>query len=549
MRHIRRPLTFAGCMALGAGILAAQPPWWMDNVVKIEARGKSGAGVVLTAAGNEIFILTAWHVIDGASSATVTFHNAPLSPHTVALDPQRLHVRKDYDIAAFPAPSPDGSGAPFRPLVTRPLQNDDRSRTVSLTGFPGADQDWKPVINVNTITSISDPAKPYCFSFTKISLGGGFSGSPVVDQGDNFLGLMIETGAEAYAVKAGEILDAFATMNPNLILRPNETPPTPSMEPAHRAIIAGLDFHCVLVDGDMYCWGNNMGRWIGGNPYRSNTPWKISLPRKAHAASTTLAHICALLVNGDVLCWGYNDDGRVDGEKSEPVALPRRVSLPEPAVGVSAGRFHTCALGKSGKIYCWGSNGSGNIGAGSTDDAIHKPQLVQLPGPATQVAAGGTQSCALSNRQIYCWGETPEGKFPSPKQLASGFEFRSISAGYKSVCGITTDSATLCLAGGSGDSGPASAFREIRVSDYPEGVAVCGWGEAGTVECWDPTRGTKAKLGKYADIAPKYITCAINEDADVDCWAAYTLLFRGESTAPGRLEEEPWKAAKVPAGR
>src|SRR5262249_46592855 len=152
MKAIRLIHLAAASVTLAA-VTYAQPPWWTDNVVKIQASGKSGAGLIISINETEVLLLTAWHVIDQAQTATVSFRDNPLSPIQVTLDISRIRVNTKYDIAAFPIPKPRGSLGQLRPLFVRALQANDAGKAISLVGFPGGSQDWKPVINGNTITS------------------------------------------------------------------------------------------------------------------------------------------------------------------------------------------------------------------------------------------------------------------------------------------------------------------------------------------------------------------------------------------------------------
>jgi hypothetical protein len=310
------------------------------------------------------------------------------------------------------------------------------------------------------------------------------------------------------------------------------------LDPSKRGIAGGMDFQCAIIVGSVYCSGADYRRIVAGNALRPKAAWKVPLPRAAHSISANFAHTCALLVDSKIACWGFNSSGQVNGDPTETVQLAATVDLGEPAVQVSAGGFHSCALGQSGKVYCWGGNKRGQQGLGLQDDSTHKPSSVKLPGPASFISAGHSQTCALVSKKAFCWGETAEGVSPSPKQIADAFEFNDISSGYKLFCGITSPEAgqqptTLCTPSG-GDLGSTVFLDRIHAGER----LVCGLDGKGAAKCWDPTWSAAKPVelgGKYIDIAFSLDSsiCAIDDNADVDCWI-HDRVARGEPPAPFR---------------
>ena len=84
---------------------------------------------------------------------------------------------------------------------------------------------------------------------------------------------------------------------------------------------------------------------------------------------------------------------------------------------LTTGDVHSCVLNEaSGEIVCWGGNFSGQLGYANTapvgDDEFPLNQPAVNTGiVALQVAAGGTQSCALGNAgTVRCWGSGGSGQ-------------------------------------------------------------------------------------------------------------------------------------------
>jgi hypothetical protein len=305
----------------------------------------------------------------------------------------------------------------------------------------------------------------------------------------------------------------------------------------------------VLVDGDMYCWGNLI-RYdppaAGLLAKQSDGPsfHKILLPNKVNSIAVGLNHACALLVTGRIMCLGFSDDGQVDGFVHEFSEIPRPVSLDEAAVQVSAGQAHSCALLKNGKVYCWGSNKHGELGRGSIDGVPHTPGLARLSS-VTHVNAGGTQTCAVSAKKAFCWGSKDENEpVLEPKEIWPGSEWSEVSASSHGVCGVLT-TGSVCLVAKEEITG--SRYLRLRVGDYKSSSFACGLQKDGVAECWgmhdlDWDHVKYPLPGVFADVLAGPSVYAITPDADVYYWE----LFSWQKGLPGEKWKVPWNSA---AGR
>jgi hypothetical protein len=80
-----------------------------------------------------------------------------------------------------------------------------------------------------------------------------------------------------------------------------------------------------------------------------------------------------------------------------------QVSRDEPVIDVEVGASHRCELREPGLVRCQGNNNFGQLGAG--DSGLHRGAVdVELPGPTSGLATSETQTCALVDDAVYCWG-------------------------------------------------------------------------------------------------------------------------------------------------
>jgi hypothetical protein len=84
--------------------------------------------------------------------------------------------------------------------------------------------------------------------------------------------------------------------------------------------------------------------------------------------------------------------------------LNRWIEGIDQAVSVDVGEHHACALEADGKVVCFGGNAYFQRGEG-----VDGVATIELPGPASAVAAAGQHSCAIIDDGIYCWGAPATG--------------------------------------------------------------------------------------------------------------------------------------------
>jgi alpha-tubulin suppressor-like RCC1 family protein len=194
--------------------------------------------------------------------------------------------------------------------------------------------------------------------------------------------------------------------------------PTPviGLPSAPSAISAGDAHTCAVVAGAAWCWGRNGSGQLGdATTTDSAVPVQVAgLTSGVTAISAGAAHTCALH-NGALECWGEGSRGRLGNGSSLDSSVPVVVGgAPGAITAVSAGGGHTCAL-SNGQVWCWGSNGDGQSDPSSSSSQQLSPKAVAgLPSPVDALSAGGGHTCALSNGQVWCWGNNALGQARDP---------------------------------------------------------------------------------------------------------------------------------------
>lgn len=180
------------------------------------------------------------------------------------------------------------------------------------------------------------------------------------------------------------------------------------------SVAVGQAHACALNSlGAVYCWGSNLAGELGvGNLdlASSSTPLPVTgLSGGVAALAAGGRHTCALMTGGTILCWGHGGFGQLGTGTRDNSPVPAAVKDLSGAALVSAGARHTCAAAGE-KTWCWGDNGFGQLGDGSLSERLLPVEVNGLPGGAAEISAGGLHTCALAGGAAWCWGHNYYGQ-------------------------------------------------------------------------------------------------------------------------------------------
>ena len=180
--------------------------------------------------------------------------------------------------------------------------------------------------------------------------------------------------------------------------------------------LAGASHH-VLYDagGTVYACGQNLEGSLGDGSMRNSTrPVRVA---GLHGAAVTelvasFANSGALLSNGKYLDWGYNAQGQLGaGRHGPPSDVPEPVDLPGPVTKIAQGgsiwnNGQTLAMLSDGELWSWGADSAYQLG-NETRGIEPSPVRFYPPTGVTyqSLATGSATSYAVSTTgQVYAWG-------------------------------------------------------------------------------------------------------------------------------------------------
>ena len=250
---------------------------------------------------------------------------------------------------------------------------------------------------------------------------------------------------------------------------------------------------------------------------------------KAITDLSTDSHSCAI-ANGQLYCWGVNNRGQLGNNNTANSSTPILVAASNSGdafygkmvTKVAVGTSNTCAVA-DGQLYCWGDNAYGQLGVGSV---------------------GNVAACGLAT---YCMTPQPVLKpdiLPDFKVTSIGLS--QSATGSKSACAVA-NGAVFCW--GANNDQQASGNN---TSPRPKPTPIYGYGSG------DPSSAKIYGLKSTSTSVGTSMGCAISQ-GNMYCWgngpdswwagkAVRSLATYGDYASSGTPLAQPWSARVVDQG-
>ncbi len=550
-------------------------------IVRIETtfpdRVSYGAGIVVGSENDQVYIITANHVVrDGdqqGQKVLVEFYSLQGKPLTASL---ANHFDLGHDLAVVSVPNAKAQGIdvnafPFDRVGDPALLS--RGDPVFLAGHPN-DVRWSLSVTPDGFIETEED----WLRFESRSLFPGHSGGALLNFRLEIVG-MLRSDKQPYgeALSIAKILTTLKEWGYPVKLRPRFA--TNTLE----TLSAGAGHTCnVNARGKAVCWGSNSDGELGnGTTSDSPVPSVVRGDFLFVSISAGFQHTCAVTASAAALCWGDNASGELGSDSGERSASPVLVSGGLQFAAVSAGLDHTCGLTTNGAAYCWGSNEYGQLGTGNKVDSV-TPVPVLGGHNFKFVRAGVLFTCGITTAgTAYCWGTNAQGRLGNgsktgsaiPVPVSGALDFVSISTGDGHACGVTAQGKGYCWGNNEhGELGNGSNSASLVPTPVAGGLTFqslsagktfsCGISREGAPHCWG--WGVDAVVATEADVpanipAPvfgsrghvfKSVTtgqvhaCGLTAVGEVFCWGTnkYGQLGNGstdDSVRPVAVSTQP----------
>ena len=328
-------------------------------------------------------------------------------------------------------------------------------------------------------------------------------------------------------------------------------------------LTAGTRHTCAIMEGALYCWGNNDHGQLGlGDTEQRSSPERVGTESDWLTVSAGSGHTCGIRSSsgfGALFCWGNSEYGQC-GLGSETAMVPTQVTQNVGFRWIAAGDSHTCGLATGGKLWCWGRQAGGSVGLGNLGDPMTTPARVSEIDTYVHISAGRGHNCAVrDDAALLCWGHFECMQLGSPDHQITPHQvdsqcWRAAATGATHSCAIRNDGALHCFGSNShgelgfGTLGGGEPGYEGCLS-YPEPQLVagdhhwamatagtahtCGITDNGQLYCWgyneqrqvadndsinEPAPVRMGTASNWVEVAGGFFhTCARNENDEIFC--------------------------------
>ncbi len=174
--------------------------------------------------------------------------------------------------------------------------------------------------------------------------------------------------------------------------------------------------YAVRKDGTVWAWGGDNSTYQLGSkdvdPYNSNIPRKISIPKKITKVFAGKGYAMAIDIDQNVWAWGRNDFGQLADGTFTDQYIPQKIKSLQAITQLALGDTFVLALEDNGTVLSWGDNTYGTLGNGTTTDQFN-PTVIPGLSNIEFIEAGNSTSMALSHsNQAYIWGNNLLPRLP-----------------------------------------------------------------------------------------------------------------------------------------
>jgi hypothetical protein len=235
-----------------------------------------------------------------------------------------------------------------------------------------------------------------------------------------------------------------------------------------KTLTASGNTTCGITPSAAVCWGQNTYSQTGAATTPSTvrfTPTAVPAAVRWRSLDAGWNHTCGVDTLFDIYCWGLNNVGQLGmGTESESVIPSKKVASELKFVQVSAGGAEwqtrsdteiltsqtTCGLTRASETYCWGRMGDF---ATTGETQTNTPRAVAPGLLFASISVGNAYACGISiERRAYCWGNNDLGQLGRAhaqfdrgvRRVDGNIEFEQISAGGIHACALTGDGTAYC---------------------------------------------------------------------------------------------------------